>query len=57
MMELIVPKDDKLMLMLLILGLTNSLSVALQRKDQDILNAMSLVKSTKQQLFKLRDDG
>ncbi|OAP05807.1 hypothetical protein AXX17_AT3G32400 [Arabidopsis thaliana] len=46
-----------LQLMLLILGLTNSLSVALQRKDQDILNAMSLVKSTKQQLFKLRDDG
>ncbi|KAL9830568.1 putative transcription factor and/or regulators TTF-type(Zn) family [Arabidopsis thaliana] len=32
-------------------------NVALQRKDQDILNAMSLVKSTKQQLFKLRDDG
>ncbi|XP_019087367.1 PREDICTED: zinc finger MYM-type protein 1-like [Camelina sativa] len=46
-----------LQLMLLILGLTNSLSVALQRKDQDILNAMSLVKSTKQQLCKLRDDG
>jgi len=46
-----------LQLMLLILGFTNSLSVALQRKDQDILNAMSLVKSTKQHLFNLRDDG
>jgi len=43
--------------MLFFLGLTNSLLVALQRKDQDILNAMSLVKSTKQQLCKLRDDG
>ncbi|EOA32334.1 hypothetical protein CARUB_v10015600mg, partial [Capsella rubella] len=46
-----------LQLMLLLLGLTNSLSVALQRKDQDILNAMSLVKFTKHQLCKLWDDG
>ncbi|KAF8075442.1 hypothetical protein N665_1093s0003 [Sinapis alba] len=46
-----------LQLMLLLLGITNSLSKALQRKDQDILNAMSLVKSTKQQLYKIRDDG
>ncbi|XP_013745323.2 uncharacterized protein LOC106447920 [Brassica napus] len=30
---------------------------ALQRKDLDILNAMSLVKSTKQQLNKLRENG
>ncbi|KAF8077249.1 hypothetical protein N665_1053s0005 [Sinapis alba] len=44
-------------LMLLLLGLTNNLSMALQNKDQDILNAMSLVKSTKQQLCKLRDNG
>ncbi|XP_023641912.1 zinc finger MYM-type protein 1 [Capsella rubella] len=29
----------------------------LQRKDQDILNAMSLVESTKRELQKLRDDG
>ncbi|CAH9119284.1 unnamed protein product, partial [Cuscuta europaea] len=43
--------------MLLILGLTNSLSVALQKKDQDILNAVSLVKTTKQQLLKVRADG
>ena len=46
-----------LQLMLLLLGITNNLSKALQRKDQDILNAMSLVKSTKQQLYKIRDDG
>uniref|UniRef100_A0A0D3BKF9 DUF4371 domain-containing protein n=1 Tax=Brassica oleracea var. oleracea TaxID=109376 RepID=A0A0D3BKF9_BRAOL len=46
-----------LQFMLLLLGLTNNLSMALQRKDQDILNAMSLVKSTKQQLYKLRDNG
>jgi Domain of unknown function (DUF4371) len=30
-----------------LLGLTNELSLALQRKDQDILNAMSLVRVTK----------
>ncbi|EOA37400.1 hypothetical protein CARUB_v10011287mg [Capsella rubella] len=45
-----------LQLMLLLLGLTNSLLVAPQRKDQDILNAMSLVKSTKQQLYNLREN-
>ncbi|RID58618.1 hypothetical protein BRARA_F01907 [Brassica rapa] len=44
-------------LMLLILGLTANLSLALQEKDQDILNAMSLVESTKRELQKLRDDG
>ncbi|EOA28933.1 hypothetical protein CARUB_v10025188mg [Capsella rubella] len=44
-------------LMLLILGLTENLSMALQRKDQDILNAMSLVEPTKRELQKLRDDG
>ena len=46
-----------LQLMLLILGLTNDLSKALQDKDHDIFNAMSLVKSTKQQLCKLRENG
>ncbi|KAL0885922.1 hypothetical protein Bca101_009905 [Brassica carinata] len=46
-----------LQLMLLLLGITNSLSKVLQRKDLDILNAMSLVKSTKQQLYKLRENG
>ncbi|XP_056854782.1 uncharacterized protein LOC130504215 [Raphanus sativus] len=44
-------------LMLLILGLTENLSMALQQKNQDILNAVSLVKSTKRELQKLRDDG
>ena len=46
-----------LYLMLLILGFTAYLSLALQQKDQDILNAMSLVESTKQELQKLKDDG
>ena len=44
-------------LMLLILGLTANLSLALQEKDQNILNAMSLVESTKRELQKLRDHG
>ena len=44
-------------LMLHIFGLTESLTKALQRKDQDILNAISLVKSTKQQLQKFRLEG
>ncbi|CAM8956043.1 unnamed protein product [Rhodiola kirilowii] len=44
-----------LQLMLLILGLTESLSMTLQRKDQDILNAMSMVTSTKRKLQTIRD--
>ncbi|KAK1357572.1 hypothetical protein POM88_050828 [Heracleum sosnowskyi] len=44
-------------LMLHIFGLTESLTKALQRKDQDILNVISLVKSTKRQLQKFRLDG
>ena len=40
-----------------LLGVTNSLSLSLQNRDQDILNAMSLVKSTRKQLQKFRDDG
>ncbi|XP_048606722.1 uncharacterized protein LOC125583584 [Brassica napus] len=43
--------------MLLIMGLTANLSLTLQQKDQDILNAMSLVGSIKRKLQKLRDDG
>ena len=39
-----------------ILGITNDLSQALQRKNQDIVNAMTLVKITKQQLQRMRDD-
>ncbi|ESQ29575.1 hypothetical protein EUTSA_v10024100mg, partial [Eutrema salsugineum] len=46
-----------LQLMLLLLGLTNNLSKALQRKYQDILNVMSLVKSPKQQLYKFKNNG
>ena len=34
-------------LMLVVLGLTNNLSKALQKRDQEILNAVSLVESTK----------
>ncbi|EOA28748.1 hypothetical protein CARUB_v10024979mg [Capsella rubella] len=44
-------------LMLLLLGLTKNFSMALQRKDQNIINAISLVESTKQELQKLRDSG
>ncbi|KAJ9545408.1 hypothetical protein OSB04_025115 [Centaurea solstitialis] len=44
-------------LMLEILGLTNTLSRHLQRKDQDILEAASLVRGTKKSLQTLRNDG
>ncbi|XP_024983888.1 zinc finger MYM-type protein 1-like isoform X2 [Cynara cardunculus var. scolymus] len=44
-------------LMLHILGVTDLLSQALQRRDEDILNAISLVKSTKQLLQKFKVDG
>ena len=46
-----------LKLMLLILGHANSLSLSLQRKDKDILEAMTEVKITKQKFQQLRDDG
>ena len=44
-------------LMKTILGVPNELSNALQRKDQDIINAMNLVKVCKQQLQMMRDNG
>ncbi|KAL6497107.1 hypothetical protein OROGR_029036 [Orobanche gracilis] len=44
-------------LMKLVLGLTDSLSQFLQQKDQNIVNAMSLVVTTKRQLQDLRDNG
>ena len=44
-------------MMLHILGSSNALSQALQQKDQDILNAMSCVKSTRNELQKLRENG
>ena len=43
-------------LMLTILGITNTLSLALQRKDQDIVNAIKCVKATKCQLDELRKE-
>ncbi|XP_050142217.1 uncharacterized protein LOC126618177 [Malus sylvestris] len=45
-----------LFLMRLILRITNELSQALQKKDQDIVNAMVLVEVCKQRLQSLRDD-
>ncbi|KAI3516753.1 hypothetical protein L1887_15762 [Cichorium endivia] len=44
-------------LMLRILEVTNMLSQALQRKDQDIVEAVSLVEMTKKKLQRIRDDG
>ncbi|KAH1064884.1 hypothetical protein J1N35_029871 [Gossypium stocksii] len=38
-------------------GITNELSEALQRKDQDIVNAILLVRILKERLQKLREDG
>lgn len=40
-----------------ILEFTNDLSQALQRKDQDIINAITLVNISKQRLQKTRDSG
>ncbi|KAM2249533.1 hypothetical protein ACFXTI_004163 [Malus domestica] len=40
-----------------ILGITNVLSHALQKKDLDIVSAMALVKACKQQLQAMRDNG
>ncbi|KAI5351536.1 hypothetical protein L3X38_004427 [Prunus dulcis] len=45
-----------LYLMRFILGITNDLSKALQKKDQDIVNAMMLVQRCKQKLQSVRDD-
>ena len=44
-------------MMLHILGSANTLSQSLQKKDQDILNAMSCVKSTRNELQDLRENG
>ncbi|KAJ9541078.1 hypothetical protein OSB04_027584 [Centaurea solstitialis] len=40
-----------------LLGITNQLSQALQRKEEDIVNAMNLVGICKKQLQDLRDNG
>ncbi|RWR84890.1 Dimer_Tnp_hAT domain-containing protein/DUF4371 domain-containing protein [Cinnamomum micranthum f. kanehirae] len=47
----------KMHLMRDILGITNELSKLLQRKDQNIITAMELVRVSKQQLQMMRDDG
>lgn len=44
-------------MMLHILGSANTLSHSLQKRDQDILNAMSCVKSTRNDLQELRENG
>ncbi|KAL6554076.1 hypothetical protein OROMI_019749 [Orobanche minor] len=44
-------------LMRQILGITHELSQVLQKKDQDIVNAMHLVKVAKSRLQVMRDDG
>ncbi|CAN1159966.1 Zinc finger MYM-type protein 1 [Linum perenne] len=46
-----------LKLMIGILSITNDLYIALQKKDQDIVNAMHLVSVAKQRLQHLRDCG
>ena len=38
-----------------VLGITNELSLALQKKDQDIVNAMTFVQVSKQRLQMMRD--
>jgi hypothetical protein len=43
--------------MLTTLAATNSLSLALQRKDQDIVNAIGCVRSTRLHLDSIRRDG
>ncbi|XP_004295983.1 PREDICTED: uncharacterized protein LOC101313497 [Fragaria vesca subsp. vesca] len=44
-------------LMRIVLGITHELSQALQRDDQDIVNAMDLVKLCKRKLQDMRDNG
>ena len=44
-------------LMKIILTIINELSQALQRRDQDIVNAMHLVEISKKRLKGMRDDG
>ena len=40
-----------------VLGITNELSQALQRKDQDIVNAMKLVELCQRRLKMMRENG
>ncbi|XP_074283230.1 uncharacterized protein LOC141607779 [Silene latifolia] len=43
--------------MVTIFGVTNELNLALQKKEQDIVNAVKLVDVTKNSLQRIRDDG
>jgi hypothetical protein len=43
--------------MYIILGYTNELSKCLQRREQDILNAIALVNVAKKRMQELRSDG
>jgi hypothetical protein len=43
--------------MFTILGYTNNLSECLQRREQDILNAITLVKAAKKRMKHLRNHG
>ena len=44
-------------LMKVILGITNDLNLALQRKDQDIVNVVSFLGTTKRRLQGMRNEG
>lgn len=46
-----------LYMMIEILGFINDLSEALQKRDQDILNPLSLVNASKQKLREMRNNG
>ena len=39
-----------------IFGITNELSITLQKKNQNIVNAMTLVRVSEQRLHMMRDD-
>jgi hypothetical protein len=43
--------------MLVVLGYTNELSISLQRRDQDILNAMGHVELPKDKMKQMRSHG
>ena len=40
-----------------ILGITNDLNITLQKKDQNIVNAMHQVRSSKARLIQMRNEG
>ncbi|XP_078435702.1 uncharacterized protein LOC144706581 [Wolffia australiana] len=46
-----------LMLMTEVLTVTNTLSVSLQKKDQDLVNACAMIKSAKLEIQSIKDEG